>query len=249
MKEEVKQKDEEKLDADSSSQIQEESSSVENSDGHTPGMRKLTVNRQPSQQREAEAADKKPTRRPVTAEEHRIEKEKLLKQRLQAQKALLEKQHLMGRGQAYQQSGENRAFVRRLKEQQDDDIMNKTQVRSASLLRDNESIHLQFYSDYDRRNQIMRVQGSKSMLTHLYDTTKQDAQTAFAQRFPNLARSCMTESESTPTKTSNAISSAQEESKMREDVLSGSLCKNFREKLQQAMQQRVPSVYQHTSAF
>ena len=156
MKEEVKQKDEEKLDADSSSQIQEESSSVENSDGHTPGMRKLTVNRQPSQQREAEAADKKPIRRPVTAEEHRIEKEKLLKQRLQAQKALLEKQNLMGRGQAYQQSGENRAFVRRLKEQQDDDIMNKTQVRSASLLRDNESIHLQFYSDYDRRNQISK---------------------------------------------------------------------------------------------
>ena len=48
MQEDAKHNDEEKLDADSSSQIQDESSSPENSDGHTPGMRKLTVNRQPS---------------------------------------------------------------------------------------------------------------------------------------------------------------------------------------------------------
>ena len=70
------------------------------------------------------------------------------------------------------------------------------------------------------------------MLMQLNDNTQHDAQTSFAQRFPNLARSCMNESESTPIKT-NTVSSSEEEnaSKLREDVASGSLCKNFREKL------------------
>ena len=63
---------------------------------------------------------------------------------------------MMSRGHHYAGNSENRAFIRRLKEQQDDDIMNKTQVRSASLLKDHESVHLQFYSDYERRNQISK---------------------------------------------------------------------------------------------
>ena len=48
-------------------------------------MRKLIVNNKPLQKEPVEAStEQKQTRRPVTAEEHRIEKEKLLKQRLQA---------------------------------------------------------------------------------------------------------------------------------------------------------------------
>ena len=54
----------------------QDESSVENSD--SPRMRKLTVNSKPVA-RENEACEQKSVRRPVTAEEHRIEKEKLLK--------------------------------------------------------------------------------------------------------------------------------------------------------------------------
>ena len=70
---------------------------------------------------------------------------------------------------------------------------------------------------------------------------------------------CLADSEisPTPTKTSLVVSSHAEEntSKLREDVDSGSkssenlFLKNIKEKLQQALQQRVPSVFQHTSAF
>lgn len=60
-------------------------------------------------------------------------------------------------------SASEAAFAKRLKEEQLDELMNKTQVRSAQLvIRDNDSVSMCFYSDAQRSNQI-----SKSKLSDI----------------------------------------------------------------------------------
>mmetsp|Transcript_34903 Transcript_34903/g.45953 ORF Transcript_34903/g.45953 Transcript_34903/m.45953 type:complete len:112 (-) Transcript_34903:707-1042(-) len=50
-------------------------------------------------------------------------------------------------------SEQEKAFARRLQEQQHDELMNKTQVRSAQLvIRDHDSVAMCFYSDADKKN-------------------------------------------------------------------------------------------------